>query len=146
MKLTSTAFEHEGTIPSKYTCDGENISPPLTISDIPEGTQALALIMDDPDAPAGTWDHWIIWNIPPDTANIESQPQGTRGKNSWEKLDYDGPCPPNGEHRYYFKLFALDSVLDLPEGSQKSALLDSMQGHILAETTLMGKYERITTP
>lgn len=142
MKLISPAFKHEQNMPSDYTCDGADKIPPLEISDIPAETKSLALIMDDPDAPVGTWDHWIVWNIAPTTKVIDRQPNGVRGKNSWGKTNYGGPCPPSGVHRYFFKLYALDMMLDIPEGSGKSALLGAMKEHVLAEATLMGKYQR----
>lgn len=145
MKLTSPAFEHEGKIPSEYTCDGTNKIPPLDISDVPEGTKSLALIMDDPDAvkPAGkVWDHWVVWNIPPNTKSITGQPQGVPGKNSWGRKDYGGPCPPDTEHRYFFKVYALDTELDLPEGATKTELERAMKDHVLAQAILMGRYER----
>ncbi len=137
MKIVST-FKHEQNIPSDYTCDGTDKIPPLEISDIPTNAKSLALIMDDPDAPMGTWDHWILWNIPPGN-KIQG---GVGGKNSWGKTGYGGPCPPSGVHRYYFKLYALDIMLDLPAGSDKKALQNAMKGHILAEAVLMGKYQR----
>ena len=141
MKITSPAFQHEGMIPSDYTCDGADKMPTLRVSDIPAATKSLALIMDDPDAPMGTWDHWILWNIPPDTKTITG-PIGTAGKNSWGRTDYGGPCPPSGVHRYYFKLYALDATLDLPAGSNKKALETAMKGHVLVHAELMGKYQR----
>lgn len=150
--LRSPAFHHEGTIPSKYTCDGENISPPLAIDGFPEGTVSLVLIMDDHDVPAsvhpdGVWDHWVVFNIPPSLARIpeDTQPQGVAGINTRGFTTYSGPCPPNGEHRYLFKVYALDTTLNLPAGSSKQAVLDAMQGHILEGTTLMGRYKRTPT-
>jgi len=142
MKIHSPAFTHEGNIPSDYTCDGADKIPPLEISDIPADAKSLVLIMDDPVAPVGTWDHWIVWNIAPTIKIIDRQPNGVRGKNSWGRTGYGGPCPPSGVHRYFFKLYALDTMLDLPEGSGKSTLLGEMKGHVLAEATLMGKYQR----
>jgi hypothetical protein len=116
MKLTSSAFENEGSIPSEFTCDGDDISPPLTISEVPENTKSLALISDDPDAPVGTWDHWVVFNIPPDTREIAkgTEPPGVAGKNSWGRTGYGGPCPPSGTHRYFFKLYSLHTQLYLP--------------------------------
>lgn len=145
MKITSSAFQHNQTIPAKYTCDGENISPPLTISEVPEGTQSLLLINDDPDAPAGTWVHWTIWNIDPATAEIaeNSVPQGAvEGITSFGSAGYGGPCPPSGEHRYFFKLYALDTTLDLDSKADKAQLEKVMEGHILAEGELIGLYSR----
>lgn len=148
--LTSPAFTQNGTIPSKYTCDGQDISPPLAWHDPPTGTQSFALIADDPDAPMRTWVHWVIYNIPDDARELSEGipqdaelPDGSRqGKNSWPKTGYGGPCPPSGTHRYFFKLYALDIVLDLESGANKKQLLRAMEGHILAETELMGKYSR----
>jgi len=144
MNLTSPAFENGGVIPVKYTCDGENISPPLGIADIPNGTESLALILDDPDAPMGTWDHWLIWDFDPvGRIDENSVPHGAvLGMNSFKRLSYGGPCPPDREHRYFFRLYALDIRLQLPEGSSKEALLKAMGGHVLAEAELMGRYNR----
>ena len=144
MKLTSTAFEHGGRVPSRHTCQGSNTSPPLAIDGVPEGTQSLALVMDDPDAPLGTYDHWVVWNIPPDIVAIEEgrEPQGTPGVNSSGERGYFGPCPPSGTHRYRFKLYALDTVLDLREGSPKAALEKAMDGHVLAQALLEGNYSK----
>lgn len=144
MKLTSNAFQHNGNIPEKYTCEGANVSPQLEISQVPENTKTLALIMDDPDAPAGTWDHWVLFNMPANTTSIPegTEPQGIPGKNSWGKTGYGGPCPPDREHRYFFKLYALDAELDLHNGTAKSQLERSMQGHILTKTELIGKYNK----
>jgi Raf kinase inhibitor-like YbhB/YbcL family protein len=150
LELTSTAFAPGQPIPRKYTCDGENVSPPLRWSDPPQGTQSLALICDDPDAPAGIWVHWVLYNLltkaralaeaVPPNADL---PDGSRhGKNSGGRLGYSGPCPPSGTHRYFFKLYALDTVLNLASGADKNQLLQAMQGHILAQTELMGTYKR----
>jgi Raf kinase inhibitor-like YbhB/YbcL family protein len=148
--LTSSAFSMEEAIPTKYSCDGENISPPLQWSDPPDGTQSFALISDDPDAPAGTWVHWLLYNIPADVralpeaipAEAELSDGSRHGENSFGRLDYGGPCPPGGTHRYFFKLYALDRVLDLEAGADKETLLQTMEGHILAQTELMGTYTR----
>ena len=144
MKLTSPAFEHNQGIPSEYTCDGADTSPELNIEDIPENTKSLVLINDDPDAPVGTWDHWIVFNIPPSTTKIEKgqEPSGVGGKNSWGKTGYGGPCPPSGTHRYFFKLYALDTELDLQEGATKADIESAMEGHILEKTELIGTYKR----
>ncbi|MCK4357577.1 MAG: YbhB/YbcL family Raf kinase inhibitor-like protein [Candidatus Cloacimonetes bacterium] len=143
-KIASTAFAEGEMIPRKYTCDGDDISPPLQISDVPENTKSLALIMDDPDAPVGVWDHWIVFNIPASISQISEgeEPQGTPGKNSWGRTGYGGPCPPSGTHRYFFKLYALDTMLDLEPGASKKKVLKAMEGHILAQGELMGKYKR----
>ena len=144
MKLTSSAFKHNQNIPSEYTCDVDDISPPLAINDVPKNVKSLALIMDDPDAPVGNWDHWVVFNIPPNTKEIpeDSEPEGVGGKNSWGRTGYGGPCPPSGTHRYFFKLYALDTELGLKEDSAKKELENAMKGHILAEAQLMGVYKR----
>jgi len=150
MRLTSTAFQHNGKIPSKYTCDGLNISPPLEIYDIPKEAKTLALIMEDPDVPKkirpdGMWDHWIVWNIDPKIISIGNgkEPEGVEGKTTYGRLGYGGPCPPDREHRYFFKVYALNIKLKLPEGSSKQELLKAMQGHIIDNAELIGRYERI---
>jgi Raf kinase inhibitor-like YbhB/YbcL family protein len=143
--LTSPAFENGQPIPPRFTADGADVSPPLEISGIPEGTASLALIMDDPDAPMGTWVHWVVWNIPPGTRRIEEGrlPAGAvQGRNSWGRNAYGGPAPPSGTHRYYFKLYALDSDFDLPAVTDKAALLAAMEGHVLGQAQLMGTYRR----
>ena len=144
MKLTSPAFKHNGAMPSEYTCDGEDISPELNIENAPENAKSLALIMDDPDAPAGTWVHWVVWNIPPGTKVISkgTEPKGVQGTTSFGRKGYGGPCPPSGTHRYFFKLYALDTTLGLKEGSSKQDLEKAMQGHIIEKTELMGTYKR----
>jgi len=149
-ELTSTAFGQGEPIPRRYTCDGEDISPPLQWSDPPQGTQSFALIADDPDAPMGTWVHWVLYNIPaqarslPEAVSSDAElPDGSRhGQNSWRRLGYGGPCPPSGTHRYFFKLYALDAQLDLAAGTNKKQLLRAMEGHILAQAELMGTYTR----
>ncbi len=145
MKLTSTAFSHNQEIPSKYTCDGENSSPPLQISEVPEETQSLALISDDPDAPAGTWVHWLLWNVDPTTTEIpeNSVPPGSvEGTTSFGNTEYGGPCPPSGTHRYFFKLYALDTTLNLTADTTKEGLEEVMEGHILSRSELIGLYEK----
>lgn len=150
MELKSSSFNHEGTIPAKYTCDGQNLSPPLSWSSAPDQTKSFALICDDPDAPVGLWVHWVIFDIP---ATVHSLPEnvsrkeeiaglGKNGKNTSRRWGYDGPCPPDGTHRYYFKLYALDTVLNLKAGLTREELLNAMRGHILAEAQLMGRYKR----
>lgn len=139
-----------GMIPSKYTCDGQDISPPLDWKDFPDGTKSFALICDDPDASAGIWVHWVIYNIPGNSTKLDENVKRERefkdsmrqGNNDWPKIGYGGPCPPSGTHRYYFKLYALDAVLDIKPGATKAQLLKAMTGHVLAETQLMGKYKR----
>jgi Raf kinase inhibitor-like YbhB/YbcL family protein len=144
-QLISTAFEQGGPIPAKYSCKGEDISPSLAWGDPPTGTQSLALIMDDPDAPGGTWDHWIVLDI---STDLRELPEGIKagdlgvifGKNSWGRSDYGGPCPPSGTHRYFFKLYALDTTLNLDETAGKSQVMAAMEGHVLAEADLMGTF------
>jgi len=149
--LESTAFGHEGAIPQKHTCDGADVSPALNWSPPPAGTQSFALIMDDPDAPSGTWVHWIIYNIPAQTRelaeNVARQPEmkdGTRqGRNDFQKAGYGGPCPPRGgPHRYYFRLYALDIKLSLQPGARKADVEKAIKGHILAQAEFMGRYKR----
>jgi len=147
MKLSSPVFVHQGLIPSRYTCDGENTSPPLEIIGVPAEAKSLVLIMDDPDAvkPAGkVWDHWIVFNIPPSTSIIKEgeEPPGVPGLGTGGNKGYSGPCPPDGEHRYFFKVYALDIELDLPAGAVKQDILAAMDGHILAEAELVGLYNR----
>lgn len=144
LSLTSTTFTEGGMIPSQYTCDGANINPPMSISGVPKEAKSLVLIMDDPDAPRGTWDHWVKFNISPTTTAVEEgkEPEGASGVGSSGNRSYKGPCPPDREHRYFFKLYALDTVLDAPEGSSKQKVEEAMQGHILQLTELMGRYDR----
>ena len=144
MVLSSSAFKNNETIPSEYTCDGTNVSPQLKITGVPPNTQSLALIVEDPDAPIGTVTHWIVWNIPPEKAQFNkgekiSYPQGIT---IFGKTGYGGPCPPSGTHRYFFKLYALDTILALVDGSTKEKLVQAMDGHILEQVTLMGKYSK----
>jgi Raf kinase inhibitor-like YbhB/YbcL family protein len=148
--LSSSEFAHEAPIPARFSCDGENISPPLAWGDPPPGAKSLALISDDPDAPGGTWVHWVLYNIPSDlralpesiSAEAELSDGSRHGENSFGRLDYGGPCPPGGTHRYFFKLYALDVMLELEPGADKEMLLQAMEGHILGETELMGTYTR----
>ncbi len=150
IEVKSTAFPDGAMIPKLYTCDGKDVSPPLSWSGVPAETKSLALIMDDPDAPRGTWVHWVLFNIPPNTNSLEENvprtqtlPDGAKhGNNSWPKLGYGGPCPPGGTHRYYFKVYALDTLLPLNAGTTKAQLVRAMEGHILAEGQLMGRYTR----
>ena len=143
-KVSSEAFEGGWSIPPKYTCDGENIIPPLQISGVPANAKSLVLVMEDPDASMGNFVHWLKWNIPVSTTEIMEgmEPLGVSGKGSRGTLTYVGPCPPDREHRYFFKIYALDSELDLPEGSNKLEVERFMKGHILASTELMGRYNR----
>jgi Raf kinase inhibitor-like YbhB/YbcL family protein len=144
--VSSSAFEEGKSIPSKHTCDGADVSPPLTLAGLPAETRALALIMDDPDAPGGDYVHWVLYGMPAGTtALVEgAPPAGARqGRNDFGKTNYGGPCPPPGKpHRYYFKVYALDAELTLADGASKKDLLNAMKGHILAEGQLMGTYQR----
>ena len=149
MKITSSAFQNEGKIPSKYTCDGDNISLPLSISDVPTKAKSLVLIMDDPDVPKevreeGVWDHWVVFNMPADVREIPEghEPPGTPGKGTNGKTGYYGPCPPDREHRYFIRIYALDTNLDLPEGSDKVTIEIAMTNHVIGKDYLMGRYER----
>ncbi len=143
MRLSSPAFSHHAWIPTRYTCDGENVSPPLRIEELPPGTASLVLVVEDPDAPGGTWDHWTVYDITPTSALPEgAEPDGTPGTNSWGRTGYGGPCPPHGTHRYVFRLLALDTRLGLAPGATKAAVLDAAAGHVLAEATLVGHYSR----
>ena len=143
MKLTSSAFEDNKDIPAKYTCQGDDVNPPLDISDVPENTKSLVLVVDDPDAPMGTWDHLVVWNIKPDTTEIkENSVPGVQGLNDFGKNNWGGPCPPSGTHRYMFKLYALDTELDLDPEAHKKDVERAMEGHILAQTKLVGLYAK----
>lgn len=150
IEVKSSVFEEGGMIPKQYTCDGADVSPPLTWTSIPEGTKSIALICDDPDAPMGTWVHWVLFNLP---AGVNELPEnvpsektletgGVQGTNDFGNIGYGGPCPPGGTHRYYFKLYALDRELNLHAGAKKKDLLKAMEGHIMAEGQLMGRYKR----
>jgi Raf kinase inhibitor-like YbhB/YbcL family protein len=142
LKIRSVAFNHGGYIPPRYTCEGENVNPPLEISDIPEDTKTLALIVEDPDAPRGVYDHWLAWNIPPNKAIEENTRPGISGKNSFGNTGYGGPCPPSGSHRYFFKIYALDSYLDIQAGADKKTLQEAMRNHVLGSGELMGHYQK----
>jgi len=144
MRLSSSAFENDGTIPATYTCDGESVSPPLAIGDVPAGAKSFVLLMEDPDALSFTWDHWIIFNMPPSITEIPqgTQPEGIAGNNTRGQPTYIGPCPPDREHRYIFTVFALDTMLGLPEGVAKPAVQKAMQGHVIAQAELIGRYNR----
>lgn len=145
LKISSPVFPHNGRIPPKYTCDGADVNPPLIIENVPTGAQSLSLIMDDPDAPAGTWVHWLIWNIEPSIKELKenSVPRGaSQGITDFRTAKYGGPCPPSGTHRYFFKLYALDTILNLNNHASKPVLEQAMKGHILAQTELIGQYAR----
>jgi len=140
--ISSQVFDHQGSIPSQYTCDGRNINPPLAIEHIPEEAESLVLIVDDPDAPGGMWVHWVVWNIPITLSIKENSVPGVEGVNDFKRNHYGGPCPPSGTHRYFFKVYALDEVLDLPASTDKKALELAMQPHILAFGEIIGFYKR----
>ncbi|NJO43422.1 MAG: YbhB/YbcL family Raf kinase inhibitor-like protein [Cyanobacteria bacterium CRU_2_1] len=150
MILESSAFPPDGAIPAKYTCDGDNVSPALTWDAPPEKTLSLVLIADDPDAPRRTYVHWVLYDLDPKIRElpegVPSQPilnlGGVQGKNDFGRYGYGGPCPPNGTHRYFFKLYALDTVLDLPPGATKAEVIKAMKEHILAGAELIGRYSR----
>jgi Raf kinase inhibitor-like YbhB/YbcL family protein len=150
IKITSSTFTEGSMIPNRYTCDAEDVSPDLAWTGVPEGTKSLALICDDPDAPMGTWVHWVLFNLPPDINELHAEipPEKTlknsarHGKNDFGRFGYGGPCPPSGTHRYFFKLYALDTRIKLGSGITKAQLLEAMNGHILDEGRLMGKYKR----
>jgi len=145
-KLMSSAFAHGERIPTRYTCEGQNISPALEWSDPPRGTETFALIMDDPDAPSGTWVHWILFNLPATIRDLSERAHlpadSQEGWNSWGRPGYGGPCPPSGTHRYFFKLYALDTKIKLPPHPDKDQLLRAMENHVLAQTELIGTYSR----
>jgi len=140
--ITSPVFENNRFIPAKYTCDGDDVNPPLDIEGIPEGTRSLVLIVDDPDAPMGTWDHWIVWNIRSAGKIEENSVPGTEGLNDFGKHSYGGPCPPSGTHRYFFKVYALNTELDLNRNSRKKDVERTIKGHILAKGEIVGLYSR----
>lgn len=150
IQVTSPAFEEGAMIPKQYTCDGANVSPPLKWSGLPTGTKSVAMIADDPDAPVGTWVHWVLYGLPPDSKELtENQPLdrmlangAKQGTNDFRKIGYGGPCPPSGTHRYFFKMYALDSEIPLDPGARKAQLLKAMEDHVLAKGELMGKYQR----
>ncbi|MBU3666468.1 MAG: YbhB/YbcL family Raf kinase inhibitor-like protein [Chthoniobacterales bacterium] len=145
MRITSPAFADGGSIPAKFTADGGDISPPLEIGGVPAAAKSLVLIVDDPDAPRGTWNHWLLWNIVPGITQIAegTAPSGAAaGRNDFGETNYRGPSPPSGTHRYFFRLLALDTTLDLKAGSTRAKLDRAMQGHVMAEAVLMGRYGR----
>jgi Raf kinase inhibitor-like YbhB/YbcL family protein len=142
LDISSTAFKAGEMIPAKYTCDGANINPPLDIKNIPEEAKCLALIADDPDAPIGTWVHWVVWNIPVTRHIKEDKVHGVEGINDFQKHHYGGPCPPSGTHRYFFKVYALDALLDLPDSTKKFQLEKAMSEHLIAFGELIGLYKR----
>ena len=142
LNVTSKAFSERGMIPAKYTCDGEDINPPLDLGLVPAEAKSLVLIIEDPDAPAGTWLHWLVWNIPVTHHLLEQEIPGEQGLNDFGRNAYGGPCPPSGTHRYFFKVYALDDLIDLPDGSTRREVEDAMRDHILAYGELVGLYKR----
>jgi len=142
LRITSLAFQNNGLIPAKYTCDEDDVNPPLNIEGIPREAKSLVLIVDDPDAPMGTWVHWVVWNIPPKERIEENSVPGVEGLNDSRKHSYAGPCPPSGTHRYFFKIYALDAKLDLITNSRKEDVENAMEGHILARGEIVGLYRR----
>jgi len=145
MKIESPSFKSGASIPSKFTCQGDDVNPLLTIQDVPDQAQSLVLIMDDPDAPAGIWVHWLLWNISPHTSEISENSvpnKAVQGKNSWGKSTYGGPCPPTGTHRYFFKCYALDTTLSISSSANKDQLENAMQGHVVAAAELMATYKK----
>ncbi len=142
LKVTSPVFTNNGFIPRHYTCDGEDVNPPLSIEGLPEGTKSLVLVIDDPDAPIGTWDHWIVWNIPPVPKIEEDSVPGIEGLNDFRRHSYGGPCPPSGTHRYFFKVYALDITLSISQNSRKKDVERTITGHILAKGEIVGLYSR----
>ena len=142
LRVRSVAFSHGGHIPPKYTCEGENVNPPLEIGGLPENTKSLALLVEDPDARKEDFAHWVVWNIPPNEAIAENSRPGISGRNSFGNTGYGGPCPPSGSHRYFFKVFALDTDLDIQAGSDKETLEEAMKNHVLASGELMAHYQK----
>lgn len=142
LKITSPAFLNMASIPSKYTCEGENVNPALDINGVPSNAKSIALIVDDPDAPGKTWVHWVMWNIPVGSSIKEKTAPGVQGITDFRKIQYGGPCPPSGTHRYFFKVYALDTMLSLKEGSTKQQLEEAMSGHILSSGEVVGLYKR----
>ena len=142
MRLTSPEFENNKLIPGKFTCEGDDVSPALIIEDVPQEAKSLALVVDDPDAPMGTWVHWVVYDIGIVSKIDEDSIPGKQGINDFGRKNYGGPCPPSGTHRYFFKIYALDKKLDLGEGISKKALEERMQGRILAEAQLIGLYKK----
>jgi len=145
MKIASSAFGQGESIPAKYTCDGENINPPLSITEVPSDAKSLAIIVDDPDAPSGNWLHWLVWNIPPSVVEIKENSlpaEAIEGKNDFGQIKYSGPCPPTGEHRYFFKVLALDVRLTLSAGASLENFQAAIQGRIIDQAELMGTYRK----
>ena len=150
IKVTSAAFENGGMIPSKYTCDGADVSVPLMWEGVPDGAKSIALIADDPDAPMGTWVHWVVYDLPPETRELEEHMPvaakldngAKQGVTDFKRVGYGGPCPPSGTHRYFFKVYALDTIIEASGMLDKAGLLKAMEGHIIGQGQIMGKYRR----
>ena len=142
LSVSSPVFENNKLIPAKYTCDGDDVNPPLTIEGLSKETKSLVLIVDDPDAPMGTWDHWVVWNILPTSKIEENTVSGTEGLNTFRRHSYGGPCPPSGTHRYFFKVSALDLMLTLSSNATKKDVEKAMNGHVIAKGELVGLYSR----
>ena len=145
MRITSPVLKHNSKIPSKYACDGQNISPPLELSGIPQGARSLVLIVDDPDAPSKTWVHWLVYNIDPKVKEVKENSVpigGVLGTTDFGKPGWGGPCPPSGSHRYFFKVYALDTILDIPNGFTKQQVLEKARDHIIEEAEMFGLYNR----
>ncbi|RFM27252.1 YbhB/YbcL family Raf kinase inhibitor-like protein [Deminuibacter soli] len=142
LRIVSAAFEPGQPVPKKYTCEGEDVNPPIGICTVPETAASIAIIAEDPDATHGTFVHWLVWNIPPGTAVGENSNPGISGRNGFGKTGYGGPCPPSGTHRYFFRVYALNKLLDIPAGSERKALEQAMEGHIVASGELMGTFAK----
>ncbi len=145
MQVNSAAFEQEKMIPAKFTCDGENVNPPINLAEIPSQAKSIVLIVDDPDSPGGTWNHWLVWNINPNTKEISENTvpnEAIQGKNDFGENKYGGPCPPMGTHHYFFRVYALDTLLNIPEGSGRADLDLIMKNHVIATGELMGIYQK----
>ena len=143
LHVSSPSFQHEGLIPRTYSCQGSNINPALVIENIPKDAISMALIMDDPDAPAGTFNHWVVWNIPPVSVIPENSRPGLEGVNSSGKVGYTGPCPPSGTHRYFFKIYAVNMLLDTQKGATKEKLEFALQSNTIAYGELIGRYKKV---
>jgi Raf kinase inhibitor-like YbhB/YbcL family protein len=149
MQITSPVFKNNDYLPEKYTCDGPDVNPPLVFSDIPPNAKSLALIVDDPDSPSGVWTHWLVWNINPDTKEIleNSLPiNAIEGTTTWGKVGYRGPCPSSGTHRYFFKLLALDTLVDLPPSATTAQFIEIIKNHLLSQTEIFARYSKKFTP
>jgi len=142
LHISSPSFQNDGSIPKDFACEGRGVSPELLIGDIPREAKTLALIVEDPDAPGQIFDHWVVWNIPPSKRITENARPGLEGKNSKGEIGYTGPCPPEGTHRYFFKVYAVDTLLDLKQGATKAQLIDALRDHVVAYGELVGTYKK----